>query len=95
MIVAMNTSGQQTTATIREAKAAEIKSRHGKCTIVLYLDGDTYKAYGESASQIKKVVPVTMQRENGIWETEFAKRCEDTYFPKFIRERYKICIVNE
>lgn len=77
---------------IRANKAEEVRKNHGENTIVLFEVGDFYETYGEGALQMAKTIGVTLRHSGNIKEAAFPTKAEYTYFPKLVREGFKLCI---
>ena len=78
----------------RVKEATEIINKSGSSTLVLFQEGGNLKAYGFSAVVIAEIAGTPIKAEGGTRTTEFPEHCEATYFPKIIREGYKIAIPN-
>lgn len=76
----------------RALKASDIIAKHGKNTIVLFVIGNRYEAYDESAEQLNTICnyPITYNGKTGT--SEFPKDSDFWVFPKMIRAGFKICI---
>lgn len=94
MEITLQTICQFATGKVRMAKDAEYREKYGENTIVLFESETTYTCYDISASKVSKSTGIYLNNIDGIISGHFPKRCEDTYFPKLIRDGYKIAILN-
>lgn len=86
---------QFATQKTKEAKSEEYREKYGQSTIVLFRVGDFWEAYGECAADLARATGVTLSIQNGMKLAAFPKRSEDVYFPKLVREGFKVALVDE
>lgn len=76
----------------REEQSANYRQKYGSSTIVLFHIGAWYLAYGQNAIDLTEVTNMTLQHRNGRDFAEFPERSGDIYFPRCVREGFKIAI---
>lgn len=76
----------------RNEKSENLRAEQGNNTIVLWLNGTKYTAYGQSAYEIGRYRFSETFTEGGVNIATFPKQIEDTFFPKLVRDGYKIAI---
>lgn len=81
---------RQVRARIR--RADEIVKRHGKSTLNLFKVNDHYETYGRDAVYISQITGVRLNTRFKIDMIEFTLTAADIYFPKIVREGFKICV---
>ena len=76
----------------REEQSVNYRTTHGNSTLVLFHIGAWFLAYGKNARDITEVTNLTLEHRNGRDFTEFPERKSDMYFPRLVRNGYKIAI---
>lgn len=76
----------------REEQSVNYRQKYGSCTLVLFHIGAWYLAYGQNAIDLTEVTNMTLQKRNGRVFAEFPERLSDIYFPRCVREGFKIAI---
>lgn len=76
----------------RANKAEEVRKNHGENTIVLFEVGDFMETYGESAVDMARTLGLTLTYSGNITVSAYPSKANDTYFPKLVREGYKLCV---
>lgn len=79
----------------RAAKSSEMREKYGKNTIVLFDRGDRLVAYNESAEALANATGLTAESISGIITAEYPKEKDYVFFPRCVREGYKIAIIEE
>ena len=70
----------------------DIRTKNGKNTIVLFVVGNYFEAYNESAEALHDICKIPLFFMGSISSTDFKKESADWIFPKMIRKGYKFCI---
>lgn len=78
----------------RVKEATELINKSGSSTLVMFQENGFLRAYGFSAVVIAEIAGTPIEAKGGTRTTEFPEHCGDTYFPKIIKEGYKIAIPN-
>lgn len=91
----INISSTSTQYDERRKKADEIRNKYGDNTIVLFEVGDFYETYGEGAQQMAKAIGVTLRMVDRVKNAAFPVKAEHTYFPRLVREGFKLCIMTK
>ena len=76
----------------RAEQSVNYRQKHGSSTLVLFHIGASYLAYGQNAIDLTKVTNLTLQHRNGRDFAEFPERTSDIYFPRCVRQGFKIAI---
>ena len=76
----------------REEQSVNYRMKHGNSTLVLFHIGAWFLAYGQNARDITEVTNLTLEHRNGRDFAEFPESKSDIYFPRFVREGFKIVI---
>lgn len=80
---------------MRAKKIEEVRKNRGENTIVLFEVGDFMVTYGESAVDMARTLGLTLTYSGNITESAYPSKANDTYFPKLVREGYKLCIYDK
>lgn len=78
---------------IRAQRADDIRKKNGSNTIVLFVIGNYYEAYNESAEQLHTICKFPIIHYGNIPTLDFKKDCDAWVFPKMVREGFKLCII--
>lgn len=93
MEISIQTIAQHANRMVRAERANDFRAKYGDNTIVLFKVGDFYTTYGEGARQMAQAIGVTLRILSDIEEAAFPIKAEATYFPRLVREGYKLCII--
>lgn len=85
---------QNATLKVRAAKSAEMREKYGNNTIVLFQSETQYMAYDASAEDLSKATGIYLNKIDGITSGWFPKKSDAIYFPRCIREGFKIAILD-
>lgn len=94
MEITLQTICQYATNKVRAAKSAEMREKYGNNTIVLFESETHYMAYDASAEDLSRATGIYLNNIDGMITGWFPKKADTTYFPKCIREGYKIAILD-
>lgn len=78
---------------IRATKEKEMKAEYGPSTLVLFVVGNYYVMYGESARAAAKVLNTETHERNREEILEIPIILNDMDFPKFVKRGYKMVII--
>lgn len=78
---------------VRAEQSADYRKKYGNSTIVLFHQGGCYLGYGQNADDLSKATGLTVQFRNGRQFAEFPEKSSDIYFPRCVREGFKIAII--
>lgn len=92
MEVSINSMSMQSSMMTRAAKSKEYREKYGKNTIVLFDRGDRLVAYNESAEALANATGLTAKSIAGITTAAFPKEKDYVFFPRCVREGYRLVI---
>lgn len=95
MIKNISNNSQLNNIMLKANKAAEIISKNGASTIVLFESERYFETFNDNAEQIHKFCKFQIIHYGKIAHLDFKKECSNWVFPKMIREGYKICIMQK
>lgn len=78
----------------RAVKSAEIITKYGDNTIVLFENGTHYEGYNESAEHLNTICKLPITQNGKIAHMVFKRDCDAWIFPKMVREGFQFCILN-
>lgn len=95
MEISIQGIAQHANVMIRANKTEEVRKNHGENTIVLFEVGDFMETYGQSAVDMARTLGLTLTHSGNIKVSAYPSKANDTYFPKLVREGYKLCIYDK
>lgn len=79
----------------RLSKVQQFITTHGKSTIVLFLSKNTYTALDVNARTLHELIGTPTEKVGDVEITSFPAACDWVYFPKVVREGYKIAVIED